>query len=250
LVSPSQNLVDAFPDNNGRPITDPASSYQANNPYANRDPRLALTVFTNGTNTTRYRWLNQDLELFEGGRSKPNTNVVQTRTGYYLRKFLGDFTNNAAYSNQNHNFPLFRVSEVRLNYAEALNEVGRTEDAITQLIEVRRRAGLQAGTGNRYGIPVGISQVAARELIRNERRIELAFEEHRFWDVRRWKIAETVLNGPLNGIKIVRTATTPFTYTYERTVVTNMIFQPKLYYMPLPYDETTKNLNLVQNPGW
>ncbi|HEX8425398.1 RagB/SusD family nutrient uptake outer membrane protein [Hymenobacter sp.] len=254
LTSPSQNLVDAFPDANGRPITDPATSYQANNPYAGRDPRLLATVFTNGTGTSTSpvgsRWLGRNVELFEGGRDKPNTNGVQTRTGYYLRKFLGDFTSSSAYTNQTHNFPIFRFAEIKLNFAEALNERDRTPEAITQIIDLRRRAGIQAGTDNRFGIPAGISKDATRDLIRNERRIELAFEEHRFWDLRRWRIAETTLNGPLNGIKIVRTATMPLTFTYERTLVTNMVFQPKLYYLPLPYDETTKNLNLMQNPGW
>ncbi|WP_375447552.1 RagB/SusD family nutrient uptake outer membrane protein [uncultured Fibrella sp.] len=243
LTSPTQNFVDAFTTDTGLPITDAASGYNPQNPYAARDPRLAVTVFTNGQ-----RWLQRNVETFDGGRDRPGGNIVQTRTGYYLRKFMADFSNNTTYTNQSHNFPLFRYAETLLNYAEALNEVGRTEDAVKQVIEVRKRAGIKAGTTSRYGIPSGITQADLRTLIQNERRVELAFEEHRFWDVRRWKIAETVLNTPLFGQKIVRN--TDGTLTYSKVQVGTSTFSKRLYYMPLPYDETTKNLNLVQNEGW
>lgn len=260
FTSPSQNFVDAFPTLTGLPITASGSGYDPQNPYANRDPRLLLSVFTNGvttgTATAGSRWLGRNVETFDGGRDRPGGASVQTRTGYYLRKFLGDFTTGTTYTSQSHNFPLFRYAETLLNYAECLNEVGgRTEDAVTQIIALRRRAGLTPGTNNRYGIPTGISQTDARTLIRNERRIELGFEEHRFWDVRRWKTAEVVLSGPLYGMQITRagagTTASPYTYTYNpRAITSTMRWQSRLYYMPLPYDETTKNLNLAQNPGW
>ncbi|RYF49389.1 MAG: RagB/SusD family nutrient uptake outer membrane protein, partial [Cytophagaceae bacterium] len=128
------------------------------------------------------------------------------------------------------------------------NEVGRTEDAVKQVIEIRKRAGIKAGTASRYGIASGINQADLRTLIQNERRVELAFEEHRFWDVRRWKIAEATLNAPLFGMQITRSTTG--TLTYNKVQVGTSIFSKRLYYMPLPYDETTKNLNLVQNEGW
>ncbi|HEX8424804.1 RagB/SusD family nutrient uptake outer membrane protein [Hymenobacter sp.] len=242
LTSPTQNLVDAFPTLTGRAITEAGADYNASAPYTNRDPRLALTVFINGA-----RWLTRPVETFDGGRDRPGGSLVQTRTGYYLRKFMADFSNTTTYTNQSHNFPLFRYAETLLTYAEALNEVGRTSDAVTQLIELRKRAGITAGANMRYGIKTPINQTEARELIRNERRIELAFEEHRFWDVRRWKIAETALNGPLYGMQIVRNGTT---FTYNRQQVGTMTFKPNLYYLPIPFDETTKNRNLIQNPGW
>jgi starch-binding outer membrane protein, SusD/RagB family len=244
-TSPSQNLVDAFPMLNGIAITDAGSGYNPAAPYTNRDKRLDATIFYN-----TLRWLNRPVETFNGGLDKPNTNVVQTKTGYYLRKFLGDFTNSSQFSNTSHNFIYFRYAEILLNYAEALNERGRTEDAVQQIIEVRKRAsnGIAAGVNNRYGIAAGIAQSAMRTLIQNERRIELAFEEHRFWDLRRWKIAGTVLNGPIRGMDIVRTA--PNTFTYNIVQVSATVFTDKLYYMPLPYDETVKNPNLQQNPGW
>ena len=255
LTSPSQNFVDAFPTLTGLPIDAAGSGYNAQNPYANRDPRLLFSVFANGvttgSGTTGSRWLSRNVETFDGGRDRPTSGNVQTRTGYYLRKFLGDFTTSTSYSNQSHNFPLFRYAEILLNAAEALNELGRTSEALTILLPLRQRAGITAGTNSRYGIPAALSQSDARAFIRNERRIELGFEEHRFWDLRRWKTAENVLNGPLVGMQITKggTPTVP-TYTYTRNTAASMTWQNRLYYMPLPYDETTKNLNLTQNPGW
>jgi starch-binding outer membrane protein, SusD/RagB family len=242
-TSPTQNFVDAFPMSNGLPITDPGSGYDAANPYTGRDPRFALTVFYN--NTT---WLNRAVETFEGGKDKPNNSTIQTKTGYYLRKFLGNFTTGQTYSNTNHNFPYFRYAEILLNYAEALNEMGRVEDAVTQIKLIRARAGITAGANTRYGIPTGISQADMRQLIRNERRIELAFEEHRFYDVRRWRIAEQELSGSLFGMKITKTVTN--TFTYEKVQIGTMVFSERLYLMPIPYDEITKNSKLEQNPGW
>ena len=242
-TSPTQNLVDAFTMTNGLPITDPLSGYNPAAPYTNRDARLGATVFLNGTS-----WLNRAVETFEGGLDRPNNNAVQTKTGYYLRKYMANFATNTSYSVQSHNFIYFRYAEILLNYAEALNEMNRIEDAVTQIVLIRKRAGITAGADNRCGIPAGISQTNMRALIQNERRIELAFEEHRFWDLRRWKIANSALSGPLTGMKIVKTA--PNTYTYAKVPVANMVFNDKLYFMPVPYDEITKNANLDQNPGW
>lgn len=247
-TSPSQNLVDAFPMSNGLPITDPASGYNPASPYTGRDLRLGYTVFTNGT-----KWFNRTVDTYEGGADKPNGFSVQTKTGYYLRKFMADFSAATSYSTQSHNFIYFRYAEILLNEAEAMNELGGAgvENAVQQIIPLRKRAGIAAGTGaglNRYGIPAGISQASMRDLIRNERRIELAFEEHRFWDVRRWKTAATELNGPVFGMSIVKNANGTFTYT--KVQAGTMVFNEKLYLMPFPYDETLKNSNLEQNPGW
>lgn len=250
-TSPTQNFVDAFPMRNGLSIADPTSGYNPANPYAGRDLRFGATVFYNKATTSSSdssRWLSRDVETFEGGRDRPNNSSIQTKTGYYLRKFLGNFTTSQTYSNQSHNFPYFRFAEILLNYAEALNETGQVEKAVDQIKLIRARAGTIAGTGSRYGIKAGITQAEMRELVRAERRIELAFEEHRFWDVRRWKIANQELNGPLFGMKITKTGTN--TFTYERVQVGTMVFSDKLYLMPIPYDEIVKNLKLEQNPGW
>ncbi|WP_217902348.1 RagB/SusD family nutrient uptake outer membrane protein [Siphonobacter sp. BAB-5385] len=243
VTSPTQNLVDAFPMDNGLAITDPTSGYDPTNPYINRDSRFDLTVFYNGK-----RWLQRAVETFDGGRDRPGGNLVQTQTGYYLRKFMADFANNTSYTNQSHNFIYFRYAETLLNQAEILNELGRTQEAVDALMLIRKRAAIKPGTNSRYGIKAGISKDELRALIQNERRIELAFEEHRFWDVRRWKLAETLFNQPLRGMRITQVSSGRFSYT--PTQVTTISFQPRLYLMPLPYEEITKNLNLLQNPGW
>lgn len=243
LTSPTQEFVDAFPMDNGLPITDAASTYNPDSPYTRRDPRLGATVFFN-----KSRWLNRDVETFDGGLDRPGGNAVQTRTGYYLRKFMADFSANTSYTNQSHNYILFRYSEILLNLAEALNEMNRVEDAVAQLVLVRKRAGIKAGTDNRHGIPAGISQDDLRTLIYNDRRIELAFEEHRFWDLRRWKLAPQALNGTLHGMRI--TKQTDGTFTYQRVPVIDISFQNRLYHMPIPYSEVVKNRNMIQNEGW
>ncbi len=244
MTSPTQNFVDAFPMLNGMTINEAGSGYDAASPYANRDPRLSATVFHNGAT-----WLSRTVQTYQGGLDRPSDNAVstiQTRTGYYLRKFLGNFGSSTAYSSQSHNFPIFRYAEIILNHAEALNELNQVEAAVNQIKTLRARAGIAAGTNTRYGIKAAITQTEMRELIRNERRIELAFEEHRFWDIRRWKIADQVLNTTLNGIRI--TNGTPL--TYQVVPVATSKFETRLYHMPIPLDEINKNTQLIQNEGW
>jgi hypothetical protein len=193
--------------------------------------------------------MSRPVETHMGGLDRPNNPAItpiQTRTGYYLRKFLGNFATATAFSSQSHNFPLFRYAEIILNHAEALNELNQVEAAVTQIKLLRSRAGIAAGANTRYGIKTGIDQIEMRELIRNERRIELAFEEHRFWDIRRWKIADQVLTTPLTGMRITN-GTTP---VYEVVPVATPVFQNRLYHMPIPYEETTRNSRLIQNEGW
>jgi hypothetical protein len=243
-TSPTQELVDAFPMSNGKFINETGSGYNPAAPYTGRDPRLGLTVFTNGAT-----WLNRPVQTWEGGLDKPGFNRVQTKTGYYMRKFMGNFNTATAYTAQNHNFVLFRSAEVMLNYAEALAEygTGTIEPAIfTQLNNLRKRAGIPAGNGY-YGLNKDMSRDSLRLVIRNERRIEMAFEEHRYWDLRRWKIAEQELNKDLSGMKITNNNGT---FTYQRTKAGAIVFKPNMYFYPIPYDEMAKNPLLIQNFGW
>lgn len=254
-TSPTQELVDAFPTSKGLPITTDVKSsnnqtgYDANNPYANRDPRLDLTVFRNAL-----PWLNRTVETFNGGRDRPGGSVIQTKTGYYMRKFMGDFATQTAYTNQTHNFPIFRYADVLLLFAEAKNEVdgpGTGSDSVyTYLRAIRARARISEGVApNTYGIPDGLSSVQMRELIRNDRRIELAFEEQRFWDLRRWKIAEQVYNKPLHGMRIVKTGTA-LSFQVETLSIPFQFFAPRMYRYPIPFTEISKNTNLTQNEGY
>ncbi len=237
-TSPTQELVDAFEMKDGKLYTT-STLYDSSNPYLNRDPRFYLTIFHNG-----FKWLNRNIETFEGGRDKPGGIVTQTKTGYYMRKFMADFTSSTVFSNQTHNFPLFRYAEILLNFAEAKNEYSGPDTDVYKAIEdIRKRAGLSPFT-----LQAGLTKEQMREVIRHERRVEMAFEEQRFWDIRRWKIAETVLNGSLHGMKITKNGTT---LTYERTDAENKSFvAPKMYSYPIPYDELTKNNKLTQNQGW
>ncbi|WP_276482424.1 RagB/SusD family nutrient uptake outer membrane protein [Paraflavitalea pollutisoli] len=237
LMNPTQNLVEAFPMKNGKAITESGSGYDPQAPYTNRDPRLAATVLYNTLG-----WLNRPVELYDGGRD-----YAGTQTGYYMRKFLGAFTTSTAYAATNHNAMIFRYAEVLLNYAEALCEANTLvpEEAYKALELIRQRAGLSP-----YTITRGLSQAAFRTLVRNERRVELAFEGHRFWDIRRWKIGAEVLNKTLlRGVAVTKTGTT-YTYDAQRPVLTTSTWEDKLYRYPIPVAEIEKSKLLLQNTGW
>ncbi|MGX5688388.1 RagB/SusD family nutrient uptake outer membrane protein [Arcticibacter tournemirensis] len=240
-TSPTQELVNAFGMANGKSITETGSGYNANSPYENRDPRFYATILYNGA-----PWLGRPVQTYEGGADKPGGTRQQTRTSYYARKFMADYTGSAQYSNIPHDHILFRYAEVLLNFAEARNEYLSAPDAdVYNAVElIRRRAGL-----NPFAIPPGLSKLKMRDLIRNERRVELAFEEHRYYDVRRWKIAETEFNKELHGKLIYKLGSGAL--SYQDTPVLQMKFKsPQMYFAPIPYSEVVKNKNMVQNPGW
>lgn len=243
-VSPTQELADAFPMKSGLAILDPASGYDPDDPYTERDPRFYATLFYNGA-----IWLGRPVETFDGGRDKPDMVQLQTRTGYYMRKFSADFSTANAYSNQDHNFPILRYAEVLLNYAEAENELGQTDLAYAQLKALRKRAGIEAGDNGLYGLMPGMNMEQMRQAIHLERRIEMAFEEQRYWDVRRWKVADEIFNKTLHGMKITKNEDNHL--TYKVVPVQPIIFtKPKMYLYPIPYEEVAGNPGVVQNPGW
>jgi hypothetical protein len=254
-TSPTQELVDAFTTRKGLPITTDLKSptnpdgYDPNNPYANRDLRLDKTVFYNGLS-----WLGRGVETFTGGKDRPGGSVVQTKTGYYMSKFMGNFATGTAYSNQTHNFPIFRYADVLLMFAEAKNEVdgpGLSTDSVYNYIRaIRARAGINIGIApNTYGVSSTLTTAQMRDIIRNERRVEMAFEEQRFWDLRRWKIAETVYNKPLHGIRITKTGSA-LSYQVEALGTPFQFIAPRMYRYAIPYSEISKNTNLTQNEGY
>jgi len=246
----TQNLVDAFPTDSGYAISDPGSGYDPNNPYANRDPRLTATVFCNGTSF----WLNRAVQTFDGGLDKPGGSVVQTKTGYYMRKFMGAWesvTGSAQFGSTFHDYIYFRYAGILLDFAEATNEYSGPSQAVYNvLFALRKRAGIVAGANGYYGLAPTMDQATMRAMIQNERRIEMAFEEKRYWDIRRWKIAAAAYNSaPLVGMDIQQPANQPLTYN-RVPVLTTHFNDPGMYLYPIPYSEVVKNPQMRQNPSW
>jgi hypothetical protein len=248
-VSPTQEFVNTFPMKNGKMISDPTSGYDPANPYANRDPRLERTVFYNGA-----KWLQRPVETFEGGKDKPNNSTVapnQTQTGYYAKKFCANDSSNATYSTTFYRdggftppWCIIRYADILLMYAEAKNEYSGPDAAVYSSVEkIRQRAGLSP-----FALPTGLSQTQMRDVVRNERRIELAFEEQRFWDIRRWKIAKAVYGTTLHGVTITKNANGTFMYT-PKDVVTPY-FTDAMYLFPIAIKETQVNPGIQQNPGY
>ncbi|MCX7987418.1 MAG: RagB/SusD family nutrient uptake outer membrane protein [Bacteroidales bacterium] len=241
-INPSQNLVDAFPAANGYPIDHPNSGYDPNNPYSNRDPRLLEYIVVNGSTLAGKQITTAANAVSDDAIDKIRTS---TRTGYYLKKLLREDVNLDPTSRQGklHFNPYIRYTEILLIYAEAANEAwgpdadgGYGFSARAVIGEIRKRAGIKQPDEYLASIT---SKEQMRELIRNERRIELCFEGHRFWDVRRWKENLTI---PVKGVRIVNN-------NFNIETVENRMFQDYMYYGPIPYEEIIKN-NLQQNNGW
>jgi len=244
-TSPTQNLVDAFPMKDGKAINDPTSkyTYSLSDMYKNRDPRLEQTVLHNGS-----KWLNTVLETFEGGANNPAGATQKTKTSYYLRKFMGGFESQASYAEQLHNWVMFRYPELLLNYAEAINEyAGPSEPVYKVLKDLRKRDKIEAGTNAMYGLNPSMNKDEMRVAIQNERRIEMAFEEQRYWDIRRWRIAEEIFTKPLQGLSIVKDGAT---LNFNVITVASTNFETKRYLYPIPYSEVVKNSKMIQNPKW
>lgn len=249
LVSPTQELVDAFPMKNGKAITDPTSGYDPANPYTNRDPRLDQTVFYNGGT-----WLKRAIQTYEGGLDKPNNNSVnsgvQTQTGYYAKKGLANDNNNTSFTPTMYHpsvtatFCWIRYADILLMYAEAQNEYSGPDASVYSAVEaIRQRAGLVP-----YALPVGLSQSQMRDMIRNERRLEFAFEEQRYYDIRRWKIAKTVYGTALHGVSVTKNANGTFTYTPK--VVATPFYDDRMNLLPILNNEIQVNPNIKQNPNY
>lgn len=239
-VTPSQNLVDAYEMTDGSKF-DWNNPEHAANPYANRDPRLALTIYMNGAS-----FQNTTIETFEGGAHKNIKNG--TLTGYYLRKFVDSNINLVTNGTSNHPWVIFRISEIYLNYAEALNESDPgNPDILIYVNKARERSDVKM-------TPItDASQDVLRERIRNERRVELAFEDHRLWDTRRWMTATTDLNSDLEGVEIQKNESDG-TFTYRKISVEKRVFTPKMYFYPIPgsviLNEQVMAAGWAQNPLW
>ena len=246
-LNPTQNLVDAFPALSGYPI-DVAADFNPNDPYTNRDPRLTTYIVVNGSSvsgtaiTTAADGTNNDALNREDEYS--------TRTGYYMRKLLREDVNlNPSNQNQQRHYtPRIRYTEMFLNYAEAANEAygptgtgSASYSAYDVIKAIRQRAGIGLGNGDAYLESIKTDQDKMRELIRNERRLELCFEGFRFWDLRRWK---SDLTEGAKGISITGST------VYTTIDVDSRQYRDYMYYGPIPYSEMMKFSALQQNDGW
>lgn len=242
-INPTHNLVMAFPMKNGYPATE-ANGFNAQNPYANRDPRLAKYIVLNGS-TYGGGTINTG---FGGGINRVDSiPQFSTTTGYYLKKLLRPdvrLNNDGTTSGQKHFDVYFRYTELFLILAEAANEIGGPDHQLNGMsprniiAAIRKRAGITQPDTYLASIT---SSGEMRDLIRNERRLELSFEGHRFWDLRRWglDLNETAEGYYFDGNNYV-----------ELPSVEVRSYQPFAIYMPIPNDEALKFSELEQNKGW
>ena len=264
-INPSQNLVDAFPMRSGLPITDSNSGYDPKNPYANRDPRLDNYVIYNGTT---FRKTEIITGTYPNSKNETDDNLnsigTSTRTGYYLKKLLREDVSPLSSSliEQQHIYPRIRYTEIFLAYAEAANDAwgpkadptGFGFSAYDVIKAIRVRAGLATNEigaelpeGDVYLEECAADQTKMTNLIRNERRLELCFENKRFWDLRRWMLP---IDESVKGVKIDRNDETG-ALTYSIFEVEGRSFtSPYQWYGPIPKSEVLKWSNLVQNKGW
>ncbi|MGJ1284068.1 RagB/SusD family nutrient uptake outer membrane protein [Sphingobacterium spiritivorum] len=236
---PTQDLIDMYEMANGKAIDETGSGYDKSNPYKGRDPRFEKSILYNGS-----MFKDRAVEAFTGGKDMPRTNP--SPTGYYMKKFIDekfDYNKDASIGSST-NWVIMRYAEVLLNFAEAKNEAeGPVQSVYDAVNAIRKRVGMPE-------LPKGLDKDKMRQRIQKERRIELAFEDNiRYQDLRRWKIADVVLNKSVNGVTI--TKNTDGTFKYAAKSAGTRVFTDKNYWMPIPLTELGVNTNLQpQNPGW
>lgn len=240
---PTENLASAFEMKDGRAFDWNDPTMKAN-PYKDRDPRFYLTIVHNGM-----LWpAKKAVDISEGGANGlPLTNA--TTTGYYLRKYVDNsisFEAGSTTAATHHNWILFRYAEVLLNYAEAMIHVNGNCDYKDATYTMSAREALNA-VRKRAGMPevAACSQDEFLTRVKHERRVEMAFEGQRFWDLRRWKNLDETKN-----IYAVRITHHNGVLSYEKTLLSERSVSDKLYFYPIANVELFKNKKLVQNSGW
>ena len=261
-MSPTKQLVDSYEVlSTGLLPSESGSGYDEANPWENRDPRLKGTLLTNndtfqGTPVQIWYGTETDGTIDTGsgtgiGKDGLGIHPDATKTGFYVRKYLEDGNSTLLvpqyYSGQD--CLIFRLGETYLNAAEAAMELGMETPARDYIEAIRTRAGL---TANLRLEPY--SGDALRDRIRNERKLELAFEDHRYWDVRRWRIATEALSIQVEGVRSLRhiDAAGNETFTYETfdAEALPMSFSERHYYLPIGQDRVNNNNRLIENPGY
>lgn len=247
---PTQNLVDAYEmKSTGKAWDEEGSGYDPKNPYEGRDPRFAMTIAVNGD-----KWPDTNpnpIESYIGGRNGLPL-AGATPTGYYLKKYLDktiDISAETGSGGKRHSWITYRLGEFYLNYAEAVfNYLGNADAKDATFTMSAREAVNVIRSRSDVGMPVfpeGMTNDEFTKKYRRERMVELAFEGHRFWDIRRWKDGESQKN--IIQMQITKTGEDEYTYT---RVVSQRYWDDKMYLYPIPYSEILKNGNLTQNPGW
>ena len=258
-MCPSQNLIDMYDlsdgsspfteyDETGAPVYDginmpsvkAGSIYNDNQPCENRDTRLNASILYQGV-----QWGNGIIDVVKGQRDNPNGNANATPTGYYMRKYIPESILSTNHSGTSYrNWIILRYGEILLNYAEALNEGGGSrEDVLNAIQPLRDRAGLTSKLIDRTDLN---TKEEIRNFLRKERTVELAFEDHRAWDVRRWNVAEKALARPIYGVEVTKEGENTI---FTRKVAQERVFTPKMYLYPIPENEVWKT-NIENNPGW
>lgn len=239
-VHPLHNIVDDYETLNGKlPKDDP--TYDPQNPYMNRDPRFYASILYDGA-----PFKGREVETFLPGGKDSNEGALSphnaTLTGYYERKFLDESITNPSAANAGSTpWTFCRLADIYLNYAEAMYNLGNEDVCREYINKIRKRPSVDMPDVTESG-----AALLAR--LQNERRIELAFEEHRYFDVRRWRIAPQVLSEDSERITIIKDASGKKTYKVETFQERN--FNDRNYLMPIPQADIEKNPLLVQNPGY
>ncbi len=235
-ITPTQNLVGAY---EWKGAADP------NNPYANRDPRLEMSIVTNGSN-----WNGRIIDQ-SAGQSDDARRQNASRTGYYLKKFVNDQVDLINNATNTHHWPVFRYAELLLTYAEAMNEAYGPDQSNGQIWTAREAVNLvRSRPSVKMPAVVAAGKEQLRSAIKRERQVELAFENYRYWDVVRWGDAATVQNQTITGVSVSKTAAGVFQYQ-TKEVQQRKFIAPKMNYYPFPQREIQiSNGTLTQNPGW
>lgn len=255
--NPTQELVDEFKMENGKMITDPNSGYDSQNPYIDREPRFYNFIVYDGA-PYKLDWMSETDIIYtridETYANPDKTNQIDLAgktdvgdSGYYQKKKLNpDAPPGDDQSGQN--FIFYRYAEVILNYIEAKNEATGPDATIYNAInKIRDRGGLPE-------LETGLSQEEMREVIRNERRVELCFENKRYHDNKRWKIAEEIMANPRHNMVIRNTVPEDnsgiWVYSVEEEVKYTVAYNLKQYMTPIPQDVIDQNPKIIQNPGY
>ncbi|MBQ8673018.1 MAG: RagB/SusD family nutrient uptake outer membrane protein [Bacteroides sp.] len=238
---PTQTLVDAYEMKNG-------GEPDPNNPYSGRDPRMGMTIAVNGD-----KWPDTNpypLETYVGGRNGMPIPYA-TPTGYYLKKYLDgsiDISAGTGTGGKRHSWVTFRLGEFYLNYAEAMYQYLGGADLTEGDLDLTAREAVNV-VRDRQGVkmpafPEGMTGSEFWTRYKRERMVELAFEGHRFWDVRRWKE-----DGFTSISRMTITKTGDDTFSYNKSNK-ELVWNDKMYLFPIPDSEIRKNPKLTQNPGW